>query len=85
MYDDHLGGKVDVLHTPQQSLGPSKDSGTWTCRGYAAPAGIASSCAEVKRWAVGRIRDNPAYAQIQEKAREVSELKARLDSETDSP
>jgi hypothetical protein len=41
-------------------------------------AGIASSRAEVMRWAIGRIRDNPAYAQIQQKAREISELKAEF-------
>ncbi len=33
-------------------------------------AGIASSRADVMRWAVGRIRENPAYAQIRERARE---------------
>jgi hypothetical protein len=38
-------------------------------------AGIASSRAEVLRWAIGRIRENPAYAQIQQKAREINELK----------
>jgi hypothetical protein len=38
-------------------------------------AGIASSRAEVMRWAIGRIRENPAYAQLQERAREISELK----------
>jgi hypothetical protein len=31
-------------------------------------AGIASSRAEVLRWAIDRIRENPAYAQIQDKA-----------------
>ena len=41
-------------------------------------AGIASSRAEVMRWAIGRIRENPAYAQIQERAREISELKDRF-------
>jgi hypothetical protein len=41
-------------------------------------AGIASSRAEVMRWAIGRIRENPAYAQIQERAREISELKAQF-------
>ena len=40
--------------------------------------GIASSRAEVMRWAIGRIRENPAYAQIQERAREISELKDRF-------
>lgn len=37
-------------------------------------AGIASSRAEVVRWAIGLIRENPAYAQIQQKARETNEL-----------
>jgi hypothetical protein len=41
-------------------------------------AGIAGSRAEVLRWAVGRIRENPAYAQIQDRVREISELKARF-------
>ncbi len=41
-------------------------------------AGIAGSRAEVLRWAVGRIRENPAYAQLQSRVREISELKARF-------
>jgi hypothetical protein len=41
-------------------------------------AGIASSRAEVLRWAVGRVRENPAYAQIQDRVREINELKARF-------
>jgi len=41
-------------------------------------AGIASSRAEVLRWAVGRIRENPAYAEIQDRVREINELKARF-------
>jgi hypothetical protein len=41
-------------------------------------AGIASSRAEVLRWAVGRIRENPAYAQLQNRVREISELKAQF-------
>lgn len=41
-------------------------------------AGIVSSRAEAMRWAIGRIRENPSYAQIQEKAREISELKAQF-------
>jgi Arc/MetJ-type ribon-helix-helix transcriptional regulator len=40
--------------------------------------GMASSRAEALRWAVGRIRENPAYAQVQDKAREISELKAQF-------
>ena len=34
-------------------------------------AGIASSRAEVMRWAIGRIREDPAYARIQQKARDI--------------
>jgi hypothetical protein len=40
-------------------------------------AGIAGSRAEVLRWAVGRIRENPAYVQLQNRLREINELKAR--------
>lgn len=41
-------------------------------------AGVASSRAEVMRWAIGRIRENPAYTQIQGKVRDISELKTQL-------
>jgi hypothetical protein len=41
-------------------------------------AGIANSRAEILRWAVGRIRENPAYAQLQDRVHEISELKARF-------
>lgn len=41
-------------------------------------AGVASTRAEVMRWAIGRIRENPAYAQIQERVREISELRAQF-------
>jgi len=41
-------------------------------------AGIASSRAEVLRWAVGRIREHPAYAQLQDRVREINELKAQF-------
>jgi Arc/MetJ-type ribon-helix-helix transcriptional regulator len=41
-------------------------------------AGIATSRAEVMRWAIGRIRENPAHAQIQARAREISKLKDQL-------
>ena len=41
-------------------------------------AGIAGSRAEVLRWAVGRIRENPAYAQLQDRVREINELKTRF-------
>jgi hypothetical protein len=41
-------------------------------------AGIAGSRAKLLRWAVGRIREHPAYAQIQDRVHEISELKARF-------
>jgi hypothetical protein len=41
-------------------------------------AGIASSRAEVLRWAVGRLRENPAYAQLQDRVNDISELKAQF-------
>jgi hypothetical protein len=41
-------------------------------------AGIANSRAEVLRWTVGRIRENPAYAQLQERVHEINELKAQF-------
>ena len=41
-------------------------------------AGIASSRAEALRWAVGRIRDNPAYAQLQLRVNEINELKTQF-------
>jgi hypothetical protein len=41
-------------------------------------AGIATSRAEVLRWALGRIREHPAYAQIQERVHEIDELKAQF-------
>jgi hypothetical protein len=41
-------------------------------------AGIAGSRAEVLRWAVGRIRENPAYTQLQDRVREINELKAQF-------
>jgi len=41
-------------------------------------AGIANSRADVLRWAVGRIRENPAYAQIQDQVHEIGELKTKF-------
>ena len=41
-------------------------------------AGVASSRAEVLRWAVDRIRERPAYAQLKERAHEFNELKAQF-------
>lgn len=41
-------------------------------------AGIASSRAEAVRWALARIRERPAYAQLQERAREIERLKTEF-------
>jgi hypothetical protein len=41
-------------------------------------AGIATSRAEVLRWAVARVREHPVYAQIQQRVNEISELKAQF-------
>jgi hypothetical protein len=41
-------------------------------------AGIVSNRAEAVRWALARIRDRPAYAQLRERIQEIDELKARF-------
>jgi hypothetical protein len=41
-------------------------------------AGIAANRAEAVRWALARIRERPAYPQLQERAREIEELKAQF-------
>ena len=41
-------------------------------------AGIASSRAEALRWAVGRVRENPAYEQLQQRVNEINELKTQF-------
>ena len=41
-------------------------------------AGIASSRAEAVRWALARIRERPAYAQLRERAREIERLKTEF-------
>jgi hypothetical protein len=41
-------------------------------------AGIANSRAEVLRWAVSRIREHPAYTQLQDRVNEINELKAQF-------
>jgi hypothetical protein len=41
-------------------------------------AGIANSRAEALRWAVGRVRAHPAYAQLQQRIHEIDELKAQF-------
>jgi Arc/MetJ-type ribon-helix-helix transcriptional regulator len=41
-------------------------------------AGVASSRSEVIRWALGRIRENPVYTQLEERVRQTGELRNRL-------
>ena len=41
-------------------------------------AGIASSRAEAVRWALARIRERPAYAQLRERAQEIERLKTEF-------
>jgi hypothetical protein len=41
-------------------------------------AGIAGSRAEVLRWALGRVRDHPAYSQLRERVQEINKLKAQF-------
>jgi hypothetical protein len=41
-------------------------------------AGIAANRAEAVRWALGRIRERPAYGKLSERARELEDLKAQF-------
>jgi hypothetical protein len=41
-------------------------------------AGIAANRAEAVRWALARIRERPAYARLQDRAREIEELKSQF-------
>jgi hypothetical protein len=41
-------------------------------------AGIAASRAEAVGWALARVRERPAYARLEERARELDELKAHF-------
>ena len=41
-------------------------------------AGIAGSRAEAVRWALARIRERPAYAQLRERAAEIERLKTEF-------
>ncbi len=41
-------------------------------------AGIAGSRAEAVRWALARIRERPAYAQLRERALEIERLKTEF-------
>lgn len=41
-------------------------------------AGIAGNRAEAVRWAIGRIRERPAYDRLRERSREIEELKSQF-------
>jgi hypothetical protein len=41
-------------------------------------AGVASTRSEVIRWALGRIRENPVYTQLETRVRETAELRTQL-------
>lgn len=41
-------------------------------------AGVANSRAEVLRWALGRVREHPAYTLLQERVNEINELKGQF-------
>jgi hypothetical protein len=75
-----LGKRSDVLQTAPEltrvatKLGPD-DLATID---DLIRAGVAASRSEALRWAVGRIRENPAYAQLQERMHEIDELRAQF-------
>ena len=43
-----------------------------------ARSGVAGSRAEAVRWALARLRDRPAYAELRERAREIERLKTEF-------
>jgi Arc/MetJ-type ribon-helix-helix transcriptional regulator len=40
--------------------------------------GIAANRADAVRWALARIRERPAYAELRERARQIEELKTQF-------
>ena len=62
-----------LIQVPQALLGPLDLATLDTL----ITAGIAASRAESARWALARIREQPAYARLSERAREPSEPRAR--------
>jgi hypothetical protein len=47
-------------------------------RGHADRRRHRGSRAEILRWAISRVREHPAYAQLQERVHEISQLKAQF-------
>jgi hypothetical protein len=85
-YDQTLGGTRFLGKRPDVLEGVPGGArvGTWLMPEDLAAvdalitAGIANSRAEIMRWALGRIRENPAYTQLQARMRETSELKGQF-------
>jgi hypothetical protein len=75
-----LGKRADVM----DGASGGARVGTWLGPGDLATvdalimAGVASSRSEVIRWALGRIGENPVYAQLEERVRETQELRDQL-------
>jgi len=75
-----IGKRSDVM---EESPGGAR-VGTWLGPADLATldalimAGVGTSRTEVIRWALGRIRENPAYAQLLGRIREIDGLKARF-------
>ena len=75
-----LGKRSDVMQTAPEftrvatKLGPD-DLGAIDAL---IMAGVAASRSEALRWAVSRIRENPAYVQLQERVHELNDLKAQF-------
>jgi hypothetical protein len=68
-----VADEVEGSATVRTTLGPADLATVDTL----ITAGIASSRGEAMRWAIGRIRENPVYAQLQERMRETGELKTQ--------
>ena len=75
-----LGKRSDVMETAPEftrvatKLGPD-DLATIDAL---IMAGVVASRSEALRWAVGRIRENSAYGQLQEQVHEIEELKSQF-------
>jgi hypothetical protein len=76
----YLGKRPDVMETAPEFTRVATKPGPDDLATIDAliVAGVAASRSEVLRWAVGRIRENPAYAQLQERVYEIGELKAQF-------
>jgi hypothetical protein len=71
--DERRSGKVEL--TPVMArLGPADLETVDTL----ITAGIAANRADAVRWALARIRDRPAYAQLRERTREIERLKTEF-------